>query len=742
FDEDRTNLDEENKYPIYGDESRVDYQALSREELYLKVEKDKNSLLYGDFNTDLNKTRLTSYNRAFTGFAAEADEGPFMLRSFAAHTQQTQVVDVLPGRGISGYYFLSRNLVIPGSERVIIETRDRHANQVVLDRKTLTRGVDYEMEYAPGLILFKEPVPSRDERFNPVFIVATYEAETHGDDNSVYGGRAAVQPLSWLTIGGTWVTEETDFKDKYLAGSDLTLNLPSETRIKAEAAWANSLFDTAGGLTEDAGNAWRVELQSRPVPDLALEAHYQDVGTDFSNPSAVDALRGTLSIGASASWRPLTSWEFHVSHFHEEDNLTDSQDRRSMAGVTKTLPKLTLYGDVLMENYTQGSPPLADDDRLLLAYADEELDDATSVRGGLEYEITPRLKAVASHKQGVDGSDHILTNAGLDYAFSDVARAYVREEYGKYEEREELRTVGGVEAQLMKNTVAFSEYRLDNGASGDRNQQVIGLRNKFMLGRSVTGNFSVEHLSTLSGDDRPFEPDALAVAGALEYLPREDFLWTLRLEYRDEDSAVPHAVHLGELGLAYKAHPDHTLLARTRNWWDDFDNGTERLTSRTFVGWAWRPVEINRYNLLAKLEYKTERDTASAPSFTSDAFIPSIQGVLRIVPDLVAKAKYAAKFTDSDGFDNYTDLVSGRLTYTVKNRVDFTGCARVLTAHEAGAVFFGGYGEVGLRVAKDLWFALGYSMDEFDADLVGGDYTGKGGYLRLRFKFDEGLLGM
>jgi outer membrane protein OmpA-like peptidoglycan-associated protein len=50
--------------------------------------------------------------------------------------------------------------------------------------------------------------------------------------------------------------------------------------------------------------------------------------------------------------------------------------------------------------------------------------------------------------------------------------------------------------------------------------------------------------------------------------------------------------------------------------------------------------------------------------------------------------------------------------------------------------------EVGYQAMKDLWISAGYNwLGLKDRDLTGADYTSKGIYLRLRFKFDETSLG-
>jgi len=49
--------------------------------------------------------------------------------------------------------------------------------------------------------------------------------------------------------------------------------------------------------------------------------------------------------------------------------------------------------------------------------------------------------------------------------------------------------------------------------------------------------------------------------------------------------------------------------------------------------------------------------------------------------------------------------------------------------------------EGGYLLRQNLWLSAGYNLSGFrgDADLAGYEYTQRGAYLRLRFKFDETL---
>ena len=50
--------------------------------------------------------------------------------------------------------------------------------------------------------------------------------------------------------------------------------------------------------------------------------------------------------------------------------------------------------------------------------------------------------------------------------------------------------------------------------------------------------------------------------------------------------------------------------------------------------------------------------------------------------------------------------------------------------------------EVGYLLTTNLWASAGYNVTGFrEEDLAAGEYTTRGAYLRLRYKFDEALFG-
>jgi len=747
FRESDTRLDSEDKYPIYGDESKTGYEALSREKLYLKLEKGKSYLLYGDYRTDLTETTLAAYTRSFNGLMAEVNTERFRLRSFGTHTDQSQFVDTIPGKGISGYYYLNYNAIIEGSERVVIETRDRLQPDRVLNREVKARGSDYEVDYGQGTILFKAPVPSHDANGNPVYVVATYESRQQGAKYYIYGGRGAYQVTDWLQLGATGVIEENAISNYQLFGGDIAMKLPGKTLVKAEYVNTRGLFDINNAYTARGGDGWSVKVESRPLNRLAVTGFYRNLSEYFSNPSATDAVRGTQKFGFDAAYELQPTLTLRAKYLDEQDRINNSTHRLASVGASKEFVKTKIGAELTHETsdnltskpaqtpFTPGG--LLNGVPFLNAY--ETPDRATFAKVELERELLTNLSLTLSHKQDLGGNSYFVSQGGLNYKLNEFNRLYLREEYAKYEQGTQTRTLIGAESTLVKNTTAYTEFRLADGSAGYRNQQVIGLKNKFQIIRGLNANIAGEYLSTLSGQKNPNEPDAYAAAASMDYLAREDLKITGRAEHRHEIVENGTDSYLAEVATAYKLHPDFSLLMRER-YFIEKKGGDQNDTNRFLMGLAYRPLENDRFNALGKVEYKYEKRGTAQPTYGTDSFIASAEGVYQLTQAMQVMGKYAGKLIKDEDFSSYTDLMAARIMIDLTDRFDFGAEYRLLTSHKTNTRRHGGSVEFGCRVVDQIWLSLGYSFDRFDEDLAGDSYHGEGPFLKVRFKFDEKTL--
>ena len=262
-------------YTLYGDATVQGYDAPSARKLFLKIERDQFYALFGDFNTGLTVTELSAYNRSLTGVKTELHTEHFEVNAFASDTNQAFVKDELRGDGTSGLYHLSRKNIVVNSEKILIETRDRFHTEQVLAAQPLTRYLDYEIDYDAGTLFFKTPIPSKDENFNPIFIVIDYEAADAQDTSYTYGGRGAVRTADGnVIVGATGIHEGQSGGDGNLYGVDAAWKISPDTALRAEAATSDSVVDGE----KNSGSAWLAEI-AHQSERLAGKAYYRQLGS-------------------------------------------------------------------------------------------------------------------------------------------------------------------------------------------------------------------------------------------------------------------------------------------------------------------------------------------------------------------------------------------------------------------------------------------------------------------------------
>ncbi|MGA2554307.1 MAG: OmpA family protein, partial [Smithella sp.] len=163
-------INPETNFTLYGDASAQQYDAASTNKLYVKIEREQFYAMFGDYNTGLTMTELSRYSRSMTGFKTELQSKNYELNAFASQTDQLYSRDEIPGDGTSGIYRLSHNPIVPNSDKITIEVRDRFHSEVVISSQSMSSFTDYSIDYSAGTILFKEPVYSRDQNLNPIII--------------------------------------------------------------------------------------------------------------------------------------------------------------------------------------------------------------------------------------------------------------------------------------------------------------------------------------------------------------------------------------------------------------------------------------------------------------------------------------------------------------------------------------------------------------------------------------------
>ena len=402
--------------------------------------------------------------------------------------------------------------------------------------------------------------------------------------------------------------------------------------------------------------------------------------------------------------------------------------------------------------------------------ASAALANATSFRLSASYKITERWSAMGEVETGGDRQSRF--SAGTGYQINERSRAYAR-----YERTTGLTSSGslnpsdrsnsfiaGIDNTFAAGPSLFTELRLRDAVSGAtalaRDQALAtGLRNTWNVSEGLAYTGGIEQLKILSGKQR----DAFSIYGGVDFSQSERWKLSSRLEFRrlsDDSSTTAKDTadqYLSTVSFARKLDRDWTLLARNYLLYqDNHANGT-RLEDRFQIGAAWRPVDHNRWNTLGRYEYRTVEDktallnsgnTAAGNTVGEKytAHIISLHSDYHPSRPWWINGRIAAKSVTNknlpvgqQGYAAY--LVGARAVYDVTENWDVALMSSYLYSPTGKSKQWAQGVEAGYLVRQNLWLSVGFNWKGFnDKELSGNDYTNRGAYLRLRFKFDEALL--
>lgn len=315
-------IDPDYYYPTYGDDSTVEEAAPTLGKFYVRLQKDANHAMWGNFKIGYTDNTLAHVDRTLYGANARYQsqavtsfgEKRYLIDGFAAEAGTVAGRDEYRGTGGSLYYLRHQD-ILTGSERVRIEVRDK-VSGMVLAVKNLTPVLDYDIDYLQGRVLLSEPlsatsadgllVSSDAGGGNEVYLVARYEYSSGFEDisNLSTGLRAHYWFGDRVKIGVTGQNNDEPGNESSLAAADLTLRLSAQSWLKLEKS------DTEGiGSTEfasnDGGYSFGTATGAALNPDASAGATRMDASLALSDvyskaDGTVTAYRQTVDAGYSA----------------------------------------------------------------------------------------------------------------------------------------------------------------------------------------------------------------------------------------------------------------------------------------------------------------------------------------------------------------------------------------------------------------------------------------------------------
>jgi uncharacterized repeat protein (TIGR01451 family) len=714
----------ENTYPVMGDSSLRFEEAMSNSRAYLKLEKDRSYLLYGDFDPGMGDTRLAAYNRKLTGLGLHLEnrEGD-RFGVAVARPDNAFAREVVPASGISGFYRLGHTPLIPGSETVSLEVHDRRNPEQVLSRQALVRGTDYDLDALAGTLLFKRPLDTFAGDFDLVEIVVLYEYQTTGFDSLSWNGSGRKRWNGGRTEAGFSAFGESPDggKDFRLFAADLLQRLPGAGAVTFEAAHSdgrpmNQGNASLGPAPSEGGDAFRVEyLQKVQALRGPLRAAFEDVDADFVNPYGVSVTPGARRILLSAEPALSDRLKLGVA-VQEEENRTATVDN------TRTTGSLKLTGQMSDQiGFLAGLDHRDFDDRI-----SEQTVESDLLTAGINYHPDPRWSLSARREQNLGAAsdpsypDGTFLTGGfqasqdLRYflkfrdssrpieAIADVSAAGLTPPHS----RSELQL--GAETRLGSYSTLTSRYQVDNGMAGTDSFAVVGLGTRLPVSEELSVDVRGEAGLRVAGSGDDFE----SLSSGLSWLPREDFRATFRYELRSADG-FGQTVSAAAVG---KPGEDVTLVARLAAS-DASQMGRDTTVVDFLGGLALRPLHRDDYGLLFAWKRSDRRQGGLGPGgdvrTLSDTY--SADGVLEFTP----RVRFFGRMALTDTTDTppglpavatTTTLAQSRLEYQLGRRWDVAGEVRDVILWQTDLRRDSLGLECGFWATGDLRLGLGYGF--------------------------------
>ena len=732
-------------YPIYGDSAVRGFDAQSTSRLYVRVDHKRSYLLWGDFNTAAQgeARKLTNYSRSLTGIRHHYESERVSVNAFASRDSTRQVIEELRANGTSGPFQLGTQGALINSEKVEIVTRDRNQPAIIIGTAPQSRFSDYEIEVLTGRILFKAPVPSVDRDLNPVFIRVTYEVDQGGEQFWVVGVDGQVKVTDRVEVGGIYVKDRNPLLPFTLAGANLTIKVGEGTFVIAEAA------RTERGLEGVTGEAGRIEVKHESA-HLKGQAFVAKTDRGFENPGSY-LLQGRGEAGGKLDYKLSPNATLKAEALRTEDAATHAVRDGAMLAIHYQIAKrlsVELGVRHAAEKGAVSPVPQVGGQPLPGPIPDE----VTTVRARMSGQI-PFVEGAAMYGEvevDVQDADRKVVAVGGEYQLKNKGRIYARHEfissitgpYGLNQQERQNTTAIGVDTEYMKDGRLFSEYRIRDAMSGGDAEAALGLKNLWAIAPGLRLGTTFERVQSIAGTGQN-ENSALALA--LEYTGSPVWKGSTRLELRD---AATQQSLLFTVGLAARLSSDWTALARnaytiTRN---KGDLAGEHVIDRMQAGLAWRDSESNRWNVLARVEHRMERnDSQENLNLRTATSLVSVHGDWQLTRPFLVSGRYAAKWTHdrSNGLSTKyrAQVVGARATWELAKRWDVGLVSSALFGDSSASRQYGVGIEVGYLLATNLWVSAGYNFTGYrDADLAGADYTAKGPFVRVRYKFDEGIV--
>ncbi|MFN7928221.1 MAG: hypothetical protein U0Y68_09770 [Blastocatellia bacterium] len=611
----------ERVYQVFGDASQRYNGAASNTKLFARVDRGRSYAMFGDFTPFSDSTQglsqgrlvvnsglsafdnshglqagpvLAGYTRRLTGIKLHGENrlGDFLTLA-GARPDTAFARDVIPG-GSLGLLQLSHVRLLPGSEVLTLEVRDRRNPELMLERQPLARAVDYNLDPLNGQVFFLRPISAFDFNLNLVQVVATYEYRAAGLQSGVYTARGAktFSALGTRAAASFVHQQQAEFGPYYLGGIEVNQPLWQKGWLNIEWAMthgrpASSLnlagFNVAGfasGLggisttaplgtgqlgstptvapelaqNADGGQALRVELQQPlPLAEAMLSASYVRSSGGFNNPFGATVVGGSQRANVMLALKPGAATELQLTG-SDERNRTNNVDNARQTVATQVVQHLSDkfslkfgYDFRHFGGTTNAQLVTAPTDPATSPTVAPQQVDSHLVKAGAEWQPHAKLQIAVQREQNLasasDPSYPTQTTIGAKYQVRTQSSLFFTQRLA------------------AAPIVPISDVLATGfGASSARSETAVGIETKLGTATGLTCRYQLENSATST--------DNFAVIGLQNRLPLSQQL-ALELGYERGQylggtghGPLSVSFNSGTFGLQWKPHRDLVTAVR------------------------------------------------------------------------------------------------------------------------------------------------------------------------------------
>ena len=532
-----TNLNPDNYYPIYGDNSTRDYQAQdTAQHLFVLVEMDRSYAQWGSFKTEFTDTELATYNRTLSGLKVNFDTVSSTVygdpkrgfKVFSADSKHRADHNELYATGGSLFYARNRN-IIEGSEKIRVEIRDNIQNMTVASYD-LQEGTDYEINYGEGRILLSRPLSSVAAADtltstdvldgDPVYLIVDYEYDPSSSESSV--PNQGIRGYTWmgdhLRVGATGVQEKRVGSDYDMVGVDGMLKFGRNTKLTAEySRTTNQQMENSisydGGIsyadlsslhgrhTRPQESAYLIRGSSEPLKGLETTGYVQGVNPGFSNGYMQDQ-EGFEKYGVGSRYKFTDSlairYRFDHNAVMSQLMPLDVTDTQAPFQSLETQTAQIVYddGQYLAEmEYQRRNLDQVEDVGNLTPDLANQVPFKNGVTGKVGYHINERLLPYVKVQSAIGGKNDQQFGGGLRYEIMNNLFAYLEEMVGPLGDS----TFFGFERQHGNGARSYANIRSIDRGIGDKTL-ATAIGNSFAL-TEKSRMYSEREYSSYQGND-------------------------------------------------------------------------------------------------------------------------------------------------------------------------------------------------------------------------------------------------